>query len=119
MRSLLLGALAALCGLAACDDNLDHDGARGSCASGSPLSGCPDAALTNDAACWRMVECGVSVLDGDEPGDADWGTCMDTLERMTEGRATFVRQCISRSSCDELAFRGPNGRPVCFDFGDL
>ena len=119
MRSLFLGALLGLCGLAACDDNLDHDGARGACAPGSPLAGCPDSELTDEDACWRLVECGVYPLDGDEPNDADWGQCVDTLERMPSARAQVVRQCVSRSTCDELAVRGPSGRPICFEFGDL
>ena len=118
MRSLLLGALVALCGLAACDDNLDHDGARGACASGSPLAGCPDSELTDEAVCWRLVECAVYPLDGDEPDDLDWGRCMDDLAGLNSDRAVVVRQCVARSTCDELQVRGAGNRPLCFMFGD-
>ncbi len=118
MRSLTLVALLGLSGLAACDDTLDKDGARGPCASGGPLAGCEDAEATDEAVCWRLVECGVYPLDGDEPDDLDWGRCMNDLAVLPEARATVVRQCLSRATCDELQPRGPHGRPLCFEFGD-
>ncbi|HVV86101.1 MAG TPA: hypothetical protein VHE35_23745 [Kofleriaceae bacterium] len=117
MRSLLYGALVALSGLAACDDNLDHDGARGSCASGGVLAGCPDSEPTEEAACWRLVECGIYPLDGDQPDDLDWGRCMDELDAMYPERRDGVIQCIVTSTCDQLV-PVRSSRPACFQFGD-
>ncbi len=118
MRSTLLGALVALCGLTACDDTLDHDGARGACASGGVLAGCPDSPATDEGACWRLVECGIYPVEGDEPDDLDWGRCMDDLAGMVPEQATVVEQCISRATCDELVPQPGRGRPFCFQFGD-
>ncbi len=117
MRSLILVALVGLSGLAACDDTLDKDGARGPCASGGPLAGCEDAELTDEAVCFRMVECGYP-LDAEDPNSPDWGRCMTELDRFDEGRATVIRQCLARSTCDELLVRGPHNLPLCFEFGD-
>jgi hypothetical protein len=117
MRRLLLGALVGLC-LAACDDNLDNDGARGSCASGGVLAGCEASELTADGACWRLVECGIYPLDGDEPDDLDWGRCMEELESYYPDRQRVVVQCVARATCDELVRQPGRSWPHCFQFGD-
>jgi hypothetical protein len=109
--------LVGLVGLAACDDNLDIDGARGSCASGGTLSGCDDSEATAAGACWRLVECGIYPVEGDEPGDLDWGRCMDELEAMIPAREDVVVQCVVRATCDELV-PVRSSLPACFQFGD-
>lgn len=110
--------LVGLLGLTACDDNLDKDGARGSCASGGVLAGCADGEPTNEGACWRLVECGIYPVEGDQPDDLDWGRCMDELDVMTADRAGIVEQCIARATCDELVPQPGRARPFCFQFGD-
>lgn len=118
MRSLLLGALVGLCALPACDDTLDADGARGSCASGGVLAGCEDSPPTDEAACWRIVECGIYPVDAAEPDGLDWGRCMDDLDVMYPAQKDVVIQCITQSTCDELVPQPGRGRPYCFQFGD-
>ena len=120
--SLLVAACALLA--AACDDTESKDGARGSCASGGALAGCPDSERTAEAACWRLVECGSYPLEGpeDEPNARDWGRCVDDINRMVEERAELVIACVASSTCDELQAPGsptPYEDPACFDYGAL
>lgn len=118
IRWLFVGM--ALC-VGACDGTEDADGARGACASGGTLAGCPDSASTIEGACWRLVECGSYPVDGAEAGDLDWGRCVTDLQAMSEERATIVIACVASSTCDELLAPGsphPYARPACFDYGD-
>ena len=118
MRSLLLfGALASL-GLAACDNTDSKDGARGTCANGGVLAGCPDSEPTDEGACWRLVDCGIYPVQGADPDTLDWGRCMDDLAAMYPEQATVVEQCITSSTCDQLVPQPGRGRPYCFQFGD-
>lgn len=125
-RTSLLVAALALC-VAACDSVEDLDGARGSCASGGALAGCPDSARTIEDACWRLVECGSYPLEAinDDGTDCtncrDYGQCVDRLESMIEQRARVVVACVVSSTCDELKAPGsptPYADPACFDYGD-
>jgi len=114
-------AAIALCA-AACDDTDSKDGARGSCASGGALSGCPDSPRTAEDACWRLVECGSYPLesDSDDPNARDWGSCVNRLDGMVATRAEIVIACIVSSTCDELQAPGsptPYEDPACFAFG--
>jgi hypothetical protein len=113
-----VGVLLVLCGLAACDDEADHDGARGSCASGGVLAGCEDSPATEEAACWRLVECGIYPVEGAEPDTLDWGRCMDELDSYFPDRRSIVVQCVTSSSCDELVPQPGRPWPFCFQFGD-
>ncbi|MEZ4401956.1 MAG: hypothetical protein R3B06_18140 [Kofleriaceae bacterium] len=113
--------VAALLASAACDGTESADGARGACASGGALAGCPDTATDPEAACWRLVECGSYPVDGAEAGNLDWGRCVDELEGMPADRAGLVMACIASATCDELLAPGspqPYGRPACFAYGD-
>jgi hypothetical protein len=121
MRSTPLVIAVALAGAAACDSTMDTDGARGACASGGALAGCPDGEATPEAACWRLVECGTLPVDGTEANDLDWGRCVYTLEGLSAERATLVLACVSASTCDELRAPGsphPYDWPACFAYGD-
>ena len=117
MRSTLVTSLVSLLGLAACDSTDNKDGARGACANGGALAGCPDSEATDLGACWRLVECGYPVQGLDER-TFDWGLCMDELGSMIPDRATVVEQCVARSTCDELVAQPGRGEPYCFQFGD-
>lgn len=126
-RSLLaIGAGLALCA-AACDDTENIDGARGPCAAGGSLAGCPDSERTPEAACWRLVECGVMPFearndDGTDSDRFDYGRCLNRLETLVEERARVVIACVVSSTCDELWTGGsPDdtyAEPVCFQYGD-
>jgi hypothetical protein len=118
MRSLLLGALVGLCALTACDEFPGHEGTRGSCASGGVLAGCEDAAATAEAACWRLVECGILPVDGAEDDSLDWGRCMDELDSYFPERRQAVVQCVTRATCDTLVPQPGRPWPYCFQFGD-
>lgn len=114
-------AIALVMAAAACDGTEDTDGARGACASGGALAGCPDSATTPEAACWRLVECGSYPVESAEENGLDWGVCMTDLERLPSERAAIVTACIATSTCDELLAPGsphPYDRPVCFYYGD-
>lgn len=120
MRSAPLVVAALLAGALACDDTGTIDGARGSCASGGALAGCPDGAATAEAACWRLVECGSYPIEATEDGRRDWGSCVDRLEGMRADRARLVIACISASTCDELLAPGspePYEDTNCFEYG--
>ena len=118
MRSLLLGALLALSGLAACDSTDNKDGARGACANGGALAGCPDSDVSDEAACWRLVECGFYPVEGQDPDTPDWGRCMDKLAAMGPEQATVIVQCVAGTTCDELGPLPGHTWPFCFQFGD-
>lgn len=108
-------------GAAACASDMDKDGARGSCASGGALAGCPDGVETAEDACWRLVECGSYPVEADMPGDLDWGRCVYELEGLPAERARIVMACIAASTCDELLAPGsphPYDRTNCFYYGD-
>jgi hypothetical protein len=120
MRSAPLVVAAALAAVLACDDTGNVDGARGPCASGGALAGCPDSARTAEAACWRLVECGSYPIDAEDEGRPDWGVCLETLERFSTERARLVIACIGASTCDELIAPGspePYQHAACFEFG--
>ena len=125
-RSLLIGVGLALCA-AACDNTENIDGARGPCAAGGVLAGCPDSDETPEAACWRLIECGVMPLEArnddgsDDPNGFDYGRCVNALESYIDDRARVVIACISSSTCDELLAPGSPeayGAPACFQYGD-
>jgi hypothetical protein len=112
MKWLALVVLAAGCG--AGDDT--SDGARGQCAFGGELTDCPDSAKTPEGACWRLVDCGRIPIDSEDPndpGEFDWGVCVDGIESLTADRQRLVINCIAASSCDEL--RASN---FCLQLGD-
>lgn len=125
-RSLLsLGVGLALCA-AACDNTENIDGARGSCAAGGVLAGCPDSERTALAACWRLVDCGVIPLEArnddgsDDPNGFDFGRCLNRLESLVEDRSHVVIACVVSSTCDELWAPGSPeayGEPACFQYG--
>jgi hypothetical protein len=122
MRSASLLVAAIALSAAACDDTDSKDGARGSCASGGALAGCPDDERTAEAACWRLVECGSYPLESDnpDPNTRDWGSCLNRLDGMVAERAELVIACIVSSTCDELQAPGsptPYEDAACFDFG--
>ncbi|MEO8705961.1 MAG: hypothetical protein ABI867_38370 [Kofleriaceae bacterium] len=100
--------------LAACDGT----GARSECAFGGALTDCPDAEHTVEAACWRLVDCGAIAVDIEDPmddnprDDADWGGCVETLERFTEDRQGIAVSCVAAATCDELRVDD-----FCFEFG--
>jgi hypothetical protein len=127
-RSLLFtGALLALCA-ASCDDYESIDGARGACAAGGTLAGCPDSERDAAAACWRLVECGAIPLEArnddgtDDANVFDFGSCLNRLETFVEERARVVIACVASSTCDELWAPGsPDNtyvQPLCFQYGD-
>lgn len=123
---LVLGLAAAAS--SACDDYENIDGARGSCASGGTLAGCPDSERTPEAACWRLVECGAIPLEArnddgsDDPDGFDFGRCLNRLESLVEERARVIIACVVSSTCDELWSPGsPDDtyfEPACFQYGD-
>ena len=104
--------MVALACVACDDDDGFKDGARGACAAGGELAGCPDSVRTPEAACWRLVECGSIALDAEEANRFDWGRCVDELEDMIDARSQVIIACIASSTCDELL--GP-GAPHSYD----
>ena len=100
--------VAAACGTG--DDVVE--GGRAQCAYGGALTDCPDAAQTPEGACWRLVDCGALDVEREEPGQFDWGACVDRLEGMIEDRRRPVIACVAASTCDELRTGS-----FCFDFG--
>jgi hypothetical protein len=119
MKGLLasLTLAASICSaLAACgmgDDTVE--GGRAQCAFGGALTDCPDAELTSEGACWRLVDCGAIPLEVDDPTNEfrfDWGRCVDDLDTMIEARRRPIVQCVAASTCDEL--RTAN---YCYEFG--
>ncbi|HVK77294.1 MAG TPA: hypothetical protein VM734_28505 [Kofleriaceae bacterium] len=124
MRRRLLFAVGAAVALAcaACDDDDGFkDGARGPCAAGGQLSGCPDGERTPEAACWRLVECGSLPAEAEDENANDWGRCVNRLESMIEDRATVVIACIAGATCDELLAPGsphPYEDTFCWRYGE-
>jgi hypothetical protein len=118
----VLWVAAAVALAAGCDDMNAVDGARGPCGFGGDLSGCPASAKTAEGACWRLVECASIPLDAPDPGDFDWGRCVNAIEGMTADRQTFAIACVASSTCDALKVDGspdhPYQTPFCLDFGD-
>ncbi len=113
MGWLASGLLASVVIAAACGAGDDVvEGGRAQCAFGGALTDCPDAEKTPAGACWRLVDCGALAVEREEPGQFDWGICVDTLETMVDDRSRPVIACIAASTCDEL--RTAN---YCFDFG--
>ena len=106
--------LALVIGSAACDGA----GARAECAFGGALTDCTDAERTPEAACWRLVDCGAIAVDIKQPGDmnpgddADWGGCVEQIERLTADRQRLVVSCVAAATCDELRVDD-----VCFELG--
>ena len=95
---LLAGLVLAATGCGAGDDVAG--GARALCASGGELTDCPDAELTPEGACWRLVDCGAIPLS--HPDRIDWGTCVDDIGELTADRQGLVTACVAASTCDQL-----------------
>lgn len=116
IASLVL-LVAAACG--AGDDTTD--GTRGKCAFGGALNDCPDPEKTPQGVCWRLVDCGAIPIDAEEmgnPGQEDWGVCMNRLETMTADRERLVIECIAASTCDELRVTEGDLNGICFRLGN-
>jgi hypothetical protein len=117
-RLAFLPAAVALWG---CDSTQPVDGTRGVCAEGGQILGeCPPVETAEDA-CWKLVQCGSFPLDNeDDPNNADWGTCVQRIERLRELDAAAAIACIDAASCDQLTVRGsPTGPfewPDCLEY---
>jgi hypothetical protein len=92
----------------------DGTGTSAECAFGGAITDCPDAARTPEAACWRLVDCGALVVEGENEFDFDWGRCVDNIARQTEDRRRIILSCIAAATCDELRV----DRSFCFEFGE-
>jgi hypothetical protein len=108
--------IASLVLVAACGSGDDtSEGARGQCAFGGELNDCPDAPKTPEGACWRLVDCGaipLEIEDPMDPGEFDWGVCVDVIETRTADRQRLMINCIAASTCDELRVSD-----FCFELG--
>ena len=121
MKGWLILVLVCACG--AGDDTTD--GTRSVCSAGGALTDCPDSARNAQAACWRLVDCGVIPLNVDPGNDFDWGHCVDDIEGLSAIAEQVVVDCISGSSCDELMVDGSPTNNLdrrdlrCFRLGGL
>ena len=102
-------ALSAAAGCNAGDDTTD--GTRARCGTGGALTSCPDPARTAEAACWKLVDCGVIPLNRDQADGFDWGLCVDGIQRQTADIEGLIISCIAASSCDALIVEGSPQRP--------
>ncbi len=101
MKGLFLASLVlAATGCGAGDDVAG--GARALCASGGELTDCPDAELSPEGACWRLVDCGAIPLSHPEDFRIDWGSCVDGVSSLTADRQRLVIACVAASTCDQL-----------------
>ena len=92
---LVLGALV----MTGCGDDEPAEGTRGPCASGGAINECDPFEMTPEAACDRLVECGVY---RENPGDFDWAACINEMgRRSANGTLQFTIACIAASGCDE------------------
>ncbi len=118
----LCGAALAALALVACDGDGAVEGARGSCAQGGALGGCPEQVTTAEAACDRLVTCAAIPREALDENGFDWGRCVDQIQRLTPTQSSFVISCIGASGCDDLKVDGspsqPQSRGFCFEFGD-
>ena len=104
--------LACVVALAACGSTTD--GARSQCAAGGAIQGeCPLEDRTVEGACWRLVDCGVILLQGP---NFDWPGCVARLEGAnapnppTPAAQQLIIDCILGSTCDALKVPGsPDG----------
>lgn len=103
-----LAAVAALA-LAGCEGT---DGTRGPCAAGGQILDDPSCDVESvEDACWKLVQCGVLPLEGEEEGDADWGRCLDRLEDMRAHNRELALVCVESASCDELIVNDSPNNP--------
>jgi hypothetical protein len=118
-RSVLCLLVLTACG--AGDDTTS--GARANCAEGGALTTCPDAVRTAEAACWKLVDCGViPVSSGDIDKHFDWGRCVDRINTTIETGQELIIACIATSTCDALKVPGSPDDPdrndmACFHLG--
>lgn len=112
MKGVLFASVVLAAFLPACGTGDDTAlGARGPCAAGGVLTDCPDAARTAEAACWRLVDCGVIPLDHPEDFRFDWGRCVDGLESQPSEYRQLTVSCIAASTCDQLRVDGSPDEP--------
>jgi hypothetical protein len=104
MKGCLAGLALACLFVAACgagDDTVE--GTHAQCAYGGALTDCPDAALTPQAVCWRLVDCGAIIVQSDNQNRTNtWGNCVDGIEGLTADRRQLLMSCVAASTCDEL-----------------
>lgn len=103
MKGLFLASLVlAATGCGPDEDDAPTGGARALCASGGELTDCPDADLSPEGACWRLVDCGAIPLSHPEDFRIDWGSCVDGVASLTADRQRLVIACVAASTCDQL-----------------
>jgi hypothetical protein len=102
-RIAVVFALFALFALFACGDT--SDGARSQCAVGGAIQGtCPLEDRTVEGACWRLVDCGVMLLQSQN--DFDWARCVNRIDGVTPAAQQLIIDCIAGSTCDALKVGG-------------
>jgi hypothetical protein len=99
--------LVVVCALAACGNTTD--GARSQCAAGGAIQGqCPLEDRTVEGACWRLVDCGVILLQGN---NFDWPACVGEIENVPPQAQELIIDCVAGSTCDALKVNGSPNDP--------
>jgi hypothetical protein len=125
MRGLIIAL--AVCAAAGCDDQGSKAGVRGECAfSGGPLEQCDRVELlSQEDACWRLVECGAIPVSNpeDEPDCCfDWAHCVSYMQALPDPAFEQSLSCLEVAPCDSLKWNGSPNRPndelpPCLDQG--
>ena len=119
MKGVLASVVLAVSACGAGDDTIV--GTRDQCAAGGVLTDCPDADRDAKSACWRLVDCGVIVVENADDNGPDWGRCVDGIESQPVEYQRLVINCIAASTCDQL-FAGdpenPGAVQYCGALGD-
>ena len=110
-----------LLALGACGGTPTSAGARGDCAEGGALTGCPPEPATADGACDYLVECGAIPIQSSNQ-QFDYGACVDYIEGQIDDGEQLIIECIEASSCDALQVPGSPDKPdvnqmICLHFG--
>jgi hypothetical protein len=112
--------IACVIALAACGTTTD--GARSQCAAGGAIQGqCPLEDRTVEGACWRLVDCGAILLQGN---NFDWPQCVQNVEGVPPQAQQLIIDCILGSTCDALKVGGSPDNPdqsamYCMRIGGL